>query len=293
MYTAIPRQLSARITCCSFPAPISLSPRRHTNQARGAHTAPLSPPSTASERCFRFPVARAFPPRPRALHSRTAEPNTHPAAVAPCDPCRSSRAGPTRRNPGTDPESPEPTAAGAAPAREPLFPAPPRPARALRWARAEPRPLPPRSATHRRPCGSAPPRLRPARTARGRGKGASPREERLGVGNMAASSRAQVLRLYRALLRESQRFSCYGYRCGEGLRGWRTRGSPPRRGVPAVLGAGARGAAASGGAEPCPGATAGPAPSLGPAPGLGLTRSAGNGQPPASRVPQKHQGMGY
>ncbi|XP_054492969.2 LYR motif-containing protein 4 isoform X3 [Agelaius phoeniceus] len=29
---------------------------------------------------------------------------------------------------------------------------------------------------------------------------------------MAASSRAQVLRLYRALLRESQRFSCYGYR---------------------------------------------------------------------------------
>ncbi|KAL9870641.1 LYR motif-containing protein 4 isoform 2-T2 [Geothlypis trichas] len=212
MYTAIPRQLSARITCCSFPAPISLSPRRHTNQARGAHTAPLSPPSTVSERCFRFPVARAFPPRPRALHSRTAEPNTHLAAVAPCDPRRSSRAGPTRRNPGTDPESPEPTAAGAAPAREPLFPAPPRPARALRWARAEPRPLPPRSATHRRPCGSAPPRLRPARTARGRGKGASPREERLGVGNMAASSRAQVLRLYRALLRESQRFSCYGYR---------------------------------------------------------------------------------
>ncbi|XP_037983191.1 LYR motif-containing protein 4 isoform X1 [Motacilla alba alba] len=29
---------------------------------------------------------------------------------------------------------------------------------------------------------------------------------------MAASSRAQVLRLYRALLRESQRFSGYGYR---------------------------------------------------------------------------------
>uniref|UniRef100_A0A8C4VKC3 LYR motif containing 4 n=1 Tax=Gopherus evgoodei TaxID=1825980 RepID=A0A8C4VKC3_9SAUR len=29
---------------------------------------------------------------------------------------------------------------------------------------------------------------------------------------MAASSRAQVLRLYRALLRESQRFTAYGYR---------------------------------------------------------------------------------
>ncbi|XP_066480482.1 LYR motif-containing protein 4 [Tiliqua scincoides] len=29
---------------------------------------------------------------------------------------------------------------------------------------------------------------------------------------MAASRRAQVLRLYRALLRESQRFAAYGYR---------------------------------------------------------------------------------
>uniref|UniRef100_A0A8C8RMV8 Complex 1 LYR protein domain-containing protein n=1 Tax=Pelusios castaneus TaxID=367368 RepID=A0A8C8RMV8_9SAUR len=29
---------------------------------------------------------------------------------------------------------------------------------------------------------------------------------------MAASCRAQVLRLYRALLRESQRFTAYGYR---------------------------------------------------------------------------------
>ncbi|XP_074843827.1 LYR motif-containing protein 4 isoform X4 [Carettochelys insculpta] len=29
---------------------------------------------------------------------------------------------------------------------------------------------------------------------------------------MAASSRAQVLQLYRALLRESQRFAAYGYR---------------------------------------------------------------------------------
>ncbi|TRZ21218.1 hypothetical protein HGM15179_005892 [Zosterops borbonicus] len=35
---------------------------------------------------------------------------------------------------------------------------------------------------------------------------------------MAASSRAQVLRLYRALLRESQRFSAYNYRCGDGGR---------------------------------------------------------------------------
>uniref|UniRef100_A0A8C9F8S6 Complex 1 LYR protein domain-containing protein n=3 Tax=Galliformes TaxID=8976 RepID=A0A8C9F8S6_PAVCR len=46
---------------------------------------------------------------------------------------------------------------------------------------------------------------------RGRGKGPG-REERPCAGNMAASSRAQVLRLYRALLRESQRFSGYNYR---------------------------------------------------------------------------------
>lgn len=31
---------------------------------------------------------------------------------------------------------------------------------------------------------------------------------------MAASSRAEVLRIYRVLLRESQRFAAYGYRCG-------------------------------------------------------------------------------
>ncbi|XP_065523499.1 LYR motif-containing protein 4 isoform X3 [Lathamus discolor] len=35
---------------------------------------------------------------------------------------------------------------------------------------------------------------------------------------MAASSRAQVLRLYRALLRESQRFSSYNYRLHDILR---------------------------------------------------------------------------
>uniref|UniRef100_A0A669PRY4 Complex 1 LYR protein domain-containing protein n=1 Tax=Phasianus colchicus TaxID=9054 RepID=A0A669PRY4_PHACC len=46
---------------------------------------------------------------------------------------------------------------------------------------------------------------------RGRGKGPG-REEPPRAGNMAASSRAQVLRLYRALLRESQRFSGYNYR---------------------------------------------------------------------------------
>lgn len=55
------------------------------------------------------------------------------------------------------------------------------------------------------------------------GKGASPRKDPRGVSNMATSSRAEVLRLYRALLRESQRFSGYNYRCapgpgGEGLR---------------------------------------------------------------------------
>lgn len=38
------------------------------------------------------------------------------------------------------------------------------------------------------------------------------REEPAGIGNMAAASRAQVLRLYRALLRESQRFGGYNYR---------------------------------------------------------------------------------
>lgn len=84
------------------------------------------------------------------------------------------------------------------------------------------------------------------------GKGASPREDPPGVGNMAASSRAEVLRLYRALLRESQRFGGYNYRCapgpgGDGLRGGqrpRPRFSPRGRGgngesggVPALFGA--------------------------------------------------------
>uniref|UniRef100_A0ACB8FCV8 Uncharacterized protein n=1 Tax=Sphaerodactylus townsendi TaxID=933632 RepID=A0ACB8FCV8_9SAUR len=42
---------------------------------------------------------------------------------------------------------------------------------------------------------------------------------------MAASTRAQVLRLYRALLRESQMFTSYGYRYG----GLRDRSEPPGR----------------------------------------------------------------
>uniref|UniRef100_A0A663F3I7 LYR motif containing 4 n=3 Tax=Accipitrinae TaxID=8955 RepID=A0A663F3I7_AQUCH len=77
---------------------------------------------------------------------------------------------------------------------------PPLPARP--WRRAE------------RPARVAGRRLRgPARPRALRaGKGASPREDPPGVGNMAASSRAQVLRLYRALLRESQRFGGYNYR---------------------------------------------------------------------------------
>ncbi|XP_031445178.1 LYR motif-containing protein 4 isoform X1 [Phasianus colchicus] len=40
---------------------------------------------------------------------------------------------------------------------------------------------------------------------------------------MAASSRAQVLRLYRALLRESQRFSGYNYRCRSSRRTYAIR----------------------------------------------------------------------
>ncbi|XP_015131378.1 LYR motif-containing protein 4 isoform X1 [Gallus gallus] len=40
---------------------------------------------------------------------------------------------------------------------------------------------------------------------------------------MAASSRAQVLRLYRALLRESQRFSGYNYRCCSSRRTYAIR----------------------------------------------------------------------
>lgn len=61
---------------------------------------------------------------------------------------------------------------------------------------------------------------------------------------MAASSRAQVLRLYRALLRESQRFGGYNYRCGEGLRGAAGAGLPAEACGPG--GAWGGGAAASG-----------------------------------------------
>uniref|UniRef100_A0A8C6JHU7 Complex 1 LYR protein domain-containing protein n=6 Tax=Neoaves TaxID=3078114 RepID=A0A8C6JHU7_MELUD len=107
------------------------------------------------------------------------------------------------------------------------------PPRACRWAQAEPRPLLPSvSSLTARPCAPAPAAAVPPRPPRreagvgaGRrlrtparpralraGKRASPREDPPGVGNMAASSRAQVLRLYRALLRESQRFSSYNYR---------------------------------------------------------------------------------
>lgn len=223
---------------------------------------------------FAFPVARAFPPRPRAPHSPTAEPARHPGAVAPWDRRRRCRAGPTRRDAVTEPASPDPTAPTATPAGDSLLPAPPAPCAGPGPSRDRGR-----SATHRRPCGSAPPRLRPSRAAGGRGKGASPREELLGVGNMAASSRVQVLRLYRALLRESQRFSSYNYRCGDALRGRRARGSPPRRGVPAVLGAGARGSRGLGrsravscsdsgtGTEPGPGSERGEWTLLGPSAG--------------------------
>uniref|UniRef100_A0A672U611 Complex 1 LYR protein domain-containing protein n=1 Tax=Strigops habroptila TaxID=2489341 RepID=A0A672U611_STRHB len=77
-----------------------------------------------------------------------------------------------------------------------------------------PRPCLPAAEAHREAGAGAGRRLRrPARPRALRaGKGASPQEDPRGVGNMAASSRAQVLRLYRALLRESQRFSSYNYR---------------------------------------------------------------------------------
>uniref|UniRef100_A0A8C9EG31 Complex 1 LYR protein domain-containing protein n=1 Tax=Pavo cristatus TaxID=9049 RepID=A0A8C9EG31_PAVCR len=45
---------------------------------------------------------------------------------------------------------------------------------------------------------------------------------------MAASSRAQVLRLYRALLRESQRFSGYNYRCCSSRRSGKGNNGEPR-----------------------------------------------------------------
>lgn len=75
------------------------------------------------------------------------------------------------------------------------------------------------------------------------------REEPPAVGNMAAASRAQVLRLYRALLRESQRFGGYNYRCsslrpwggksaGWGGRGGGGRGSPALRARPELGGLG-------------------------------------------------------
>ncbi|XP_064281786.1 LYR motif-containing protein 4 isoform X1 [Passer domesticus] len=206
MYPAIPRQLAARITCCSFPAPTSISPRQHPPPPV-QHTA--LPPSTASERCFRFPrrpglpSPPAGPPQPHG-RARQAPPGQSRRGI-PAGAAGQARPGGTRE---PTPSAPSPPAPGLPRPGAVLA----RPPRASRWARAEPRPLPLRAATHRRPCGSAPPRLRPARPAGGRGKGASPREERLGVGNMAASSRAQVLRLYRALLRESQRFSGYSYR---------------------------------------------------------------------------------
>lgn len=145
-----------------------------------------------------------------------------------------------------------------------------RPRGRLSWRRAlRPRPRPGPGPSRRlteppltaKPCAPAtaaaaasapacPPRRRLRRPARPRalraGKGASLWEDPPGAGNMAASSRAQVLRLYRALLRESQRFSSYNYRCepgpgGDALRGGqrhRPRFSPRRRGGDGAVGLG-------------------------------------------------------
>ncbi|XP_071409419.1 LYR motif-containing protein 4 isoform X2 [Pithys albifrons albifrons] len=98
----------------------------------------------------------------------------------------------------------------------------PRPAGALRRSRAEPLRFPftlflPPSLPHSLTAGPAPAAAAPARPGPAR-EGGEKRPRRRGRsrpgagGNMAASSRAQVLRLYRALLRESQRFDGYNYR---------------------------------------------------------------------------------
>ncbi|XP_056339579.1 LYR motif-containing protein 4 isoform X1 [Oenanthe melanoleuca] len=131
-------------------------PPRVAHRERGSHTALLPPPSTASQRWFRFPGTRAFPPRPRPLTAARHAPRGSRALGSPPE----LRAGPTRRDPVTGPESPEPTAPTAAPAGHSLFPAPPLPCAGPGPSRGRSR-----SATHRRPCGSAPPRLRPSQAA--------------------------------------------------------------------------------------------------------------------------------
>lgn len=144
------------------------------------------------------------------------------------------------------------------------------------------------------------------------GKGASPREDPPGVGNMAASSRAQVLRLYRALLRESQRFSGYNYRCAPGGEAVGVRGVG---GMPALFGAGQgppeglafggrRGAVTSGDpaeeraiaqAEPCPGGESGPGrgglPGSGPVPDSGRRGGSAPGPYAWPRAASKAPGL--
>lgn len=251
------------------------------HQVRGANTALLPSPSRESERCFRFRCRSGLPSPPSGPsqpHGRARQARRRVSAGA----AGQARPGGTRE-PTASPSSPPP----------PGLPRPgtrfssPRPRLPLSPGRAEPRPL--RAATHRRPCGSAPPRLRPARAAGGRGKGASPREEPSRVGNMAASSRAQVLRLYRALLRESQRFSSYNYRCAEGLRGAVDAGLPPRRGVPALLGAGARASCGLGRSRAVPWSYSG----TGNGPGPGLERREWAAPGPSARPGTAAKAPGY
>lgn len=178
--------------------------------------------------CCLFPGPTAIPP-PRctfpSLH-RSRLPEGHKT-----DP-QTPRGRP--RSPPATPIHPPPNAA------RPGLPRPRAPAGQGPAAVADARPTPPLTAPPRVP---PPPCPFPCPAAAGGGEaapgtGAAPcaaggdkrpgREEPAGIGNMAAASRAQVLRLYRALLRESQRFGGYNYRClslrPRGARGWKRRG---------------------------------------------------------------------
>uniref|UniRef100_A0A493SV61 Complex 1 LYR protein domain-containing protein n=1 Tax=Anas platyrhynchos platyrhynchos TaxID=8840 RepID=A0A493SV61_ANAPP len=124
----------------------------------------------------------------------------------------------------TDPRAPpqlRPPAAKCRPARaaQALGPLGPRSGGRVRGKAPPPLTAPPRLAPPPCPCPcpaaagawEASPRSGAAPCAAG-GDRRPGREEPPAVGNMAAASRAQVLRLYRALLRESQRFGGYNYR---------------------------------------------------------------------------------
>lgn len=199
---------------------------------------PLLPPRQRSGRTGR---ARAEPWwGSGGSASRQAEASSRSTAAEPPYPRRRPRPGSPLRALRTERHPPPlgAASAGEEPSGRSL---------ALGPGRAEPRPLP--SPIRHSPPGRAfpllpPPQLPPPLPARrggaqrgrrgwreaapgaGAAPGAAGGERGLAagrtppdIGNMAASSRAQVLRLYRALLRESQRFSSYNYRCAAGPGG--------------------------------------------------------------------------